>query len=150
MPPSDLTSITMQEARARLKAGQVSSVELTQAHLDRIAALDGHVHAYLAVTPERALKQARAADARRAQGEDGPLLGLPLATKDPVPGACREGHHPVQSDLDATYEDIRQEHTAAQEHEPRPDVLGRLGFGQVPPKGIRLDDLFDRRGVGEV
>jgi aspartyl-tRNA(Asn)/glutamyl-tRNA(Gln) amidotransferase subunit A len=72
----------MHEARERFKAGEVSSVELTQAHLDRIGALNDAVHAFLEVTAELALEQARAADARRANGEDGPVLGLPLAIKD--------------------------------------------------------------------
>src|SRR5690606_19116958 len=49
---------------------------------DRIAAVDGRVRAYLTVTGERALAQAAEADRRRAQGDDAPLLGIPLAIKD--------------------------------------------------------------------
>jgi aspartyl-tRNA(Asn)/glutamyl-tRNA(Gln) amidotransferase subunit A len=67
---------------AALAAGEVSSVELTQAHLDRIAAVDGDVHAFLHVS-EGALDAARAADARRAAGEDvRELTGVPVAIKD--------------------------------------------------------------------
>jgi aspartyl-tRNA(Asn)/glutamyl-tRNA(Gln) amidotransferase subunit A len=77
-----LYSLTLHEARAGLAAGDFSSRELTQALLGRIAALDGSVHAYITVTPERALAQADAADKRRRAGEDAPLLGLPLAIKD--------------------------------------------------------------------
>jgi len=77
-----LYELTIHEALAGLRAGVVSSVELTQALLDRIAAVDDDVKAYLTVTPERALAQAAAADQRRAQGEDAPLLGVPLAIKD--------------------------------------------------------------------
>ena len=77
-----LHELTLAEARAGLRSGQFSSVELTQALLDRIAAVDPSVKAYLTVTPERALAQAKLADDRRRRGEDGPLLGLPLAIKD--------------------------------------------------------------------
>jgi aspartyl-tRNA(Asn)/glutamyl-tRNA(Gln) amidotransferase subunit A len=77
-----LHELTLHEARAGLRAGEFSSRELTQALLDRIAAVDSSVRAYLTVTPERALAQAQAADTRRQRGEDAPLLGLPLAIKD--------------------------------------------------------------------
>jgi aspartyl-tRNA(Asn)/glutamyl-tRNA(Gln) amidotransferase subunit A len=68
-------------ARALAK-GEYSSVELTRAYLERIAAHNGVLNAYITVTGERALAQAAAADARRAQGETNPLLGVPLAHKD--------------------------------------------------------------------
>ncbi|WP_110182391.1 Asp-tRNA(Asn)/Glu-tRNA(Gln) amidotransferase subunit GatA [Nocardioides solisilvae] len=70
-----------------LAAGEVTSVELTQAHLDRIAEVDGDaaagVHAFLHVDAEGALAQARASDERRAAGEPrGTLDGVPIAVKD--------------------------------------------------------------------
>ncbi|MDR2372685.1 MAG: Asp-tRNA(Asn)/Glu-tRNA(Gln) amidotransferase subunit GatA [Bifidobacteriaceae bacterium] len=66
-----------------LRDGELSSVELTQAHLDRIEAVDGAVHAFLQTLPEAALAQAQAADAARAAGEDLPALaGVPIAVKD--------------------------------------------------------------------
>ncbi len=71
-----------------MAAGQITSVELTEAVLDRIAATDGAVKAYLTVTPEQAMGQARAADERRAAGERGSLLGVPIALKDVL---CTEG-----------------------------------------------------------
>ena len=77
-----LTDLTIREAADRLRAGEISSVELTRAYLDRIAALDDTLQAYLTVTGEIALEQARRADERRAAGEDDPLLGVPLAYKD--------------------------------------------------------------------
>jgi len=56
---------------------------MTQAHLDRIAAVDDRVHAFLHVDAERALAAARAVDERRAAGEElGPLAGVPVAVKD--------------------------------------------------------------------
>jgi len=56
--------------------------------LERILAVDNDVKAYLTLTPDEALEQARAIDARRAAGEDGPLLGIPLAIKDVI---CTKG-----------------------------------------------------------
>ena len=67
---------------AALASGDISSVELTQAHLDRIAAVDGDVHAFLHVS-DQALVTAAAIDARRAAGETlSPLAGVPVAIKD--------------------------------------------------------------------
>ena len=68
---------------AQIASGQTSSVELTQAHLDRIAAVDSDVHAFLFVDSQGALAQAAAVDAKRAAGEKlSPLAGVPLALKD--------------------------------------------------------------------
>ena len=85
-----LAHLTLQEARDLLRRREVSSVELTQAVLDRIVALDNDIKAYLTLTPELALEQAADADRRRAgtAGDDPPLLGLPLAIKDVI---CVEG-----------------------------------------------------------
>jgi aspartyl-tRNA(Asn)/glutamyl-tRNA(Gln) amidotransferase subunit A len=79
-----LYDLTIHEARALLEAREISAVELTQAVLDRILAVDNDVRAYLTLTPEVALEQARAADAARARQEapSSPLLGIPLAIKD--------------------------------------------------------------------
>lgn len=79
---TDLTRIAGHELAALLATGEVSSVEATQAHLDRIAAVDGDVHAFLHVN-EGALEQARAIDERRARGEQlHELAGSPVAIKD--------------------------------------------------------------------
>jgi aspartyl-tRNA(Asn)/glutamyl-tRNA(Gln) amidotransferase subunit A len=78
----DLTGLTIKQTAALLRAGDVSSVELTRAYLDRIEALNDRVKAYLTVTPHAALAQAEQADVRRADGGDDPLLGVPLAYKD--------------------------------------------------------------------
>ncbi len=71
------------EMAAKLAAGEISSVELTQQHLNRISAVDGQVHAFLYVDTDGALAQAAAIDAKRAAGEKlSPLAGVPLALKD--------------------------------------------------------------------
>ncbi len=84
----NLYQLTIHQAHDRLVAGEISAVELTEAVLERILAADNDVQAYLTLTPEEALAQARAADGRRAAGEDNPLLGIPLAIKDVL---CTEG-----------------------------------------------------------
>ena len=74
---------TIAEASAQLAAKAISPVELTQACLDRIAALDGTLHAFILTTPERAMSDARAAEARIMQGARlGPLDGIPIGHKD--------------------------------------------------------------------
>ncbi len=80
---SDWTRRTAAELADALAAGEVTSVELTQAHLDRIGAVDGAVHAFLHVDAEGALAAAAASDARRAAGSPASALdGVPIAVKD--------------------------------------------------------------------
>ncbi len=80
---TDLTRMTAAESAALIASGAASAVEVTQAHLDRIAAVDDRVNAFLHVDTEGALEAARAVDARRAAGEPlGPLAGVPVAVKD--------------------------------------------------------------------
>ncbi|MBI1298057.1 Asp-tRNA(Asn)/Glu-tRNA(Gln) amidotransferase subunit GatA [bacterium] len=79
---TNLHELTISDALRSLRRGDISAVELIQALLDRIAAVDGDLNAYLTVTEESALAQAAEADKRRAAGEDAPLLGVPLAIKD--------------------------------------------------------------------
>jgi aspartyl-tRNA(Asn)/glutamyl-tRNA(Gln) amidotransferase subunit A len=82
---TDLTRLSAAELAETLSSREVSSVEATQAHLDRIAAVDGAVHAFLHVSADDALQTAAAVDARRAAGEDlHPLAGVPIAVKDVV------------------------------------------------------------------
>ncbi len=85
---ANLYWLTIHQAQALLRSGQISSVELTQALLDRILAIDNDVRAYLSLLPEEALAQAEAADRRRAAGDDTPVLGVPLAIKDVI---CTQG-----------------------------------------------------------
>ncbi len=74
--------MSVREMSDALATREVSSVELTQAHLDRIAALDGTVGAYLEVVGDEAIAQARAADERSASGVPTPLFGVPMQLKD--------------------------------------------------------------------
>jgi aspartyl-tRNA(Asn)/glutamyl-tRNA(Gln) amidotransferase subunit A len=71
---------TIAQLSQGLKAGEFSSVELTQHYLDRIHASE--LNAFITVTDELALKQARAADSKIAKGEAGILTGIPYAHKD--------------------------------------------------------------------
>src|SRR5699024_10785524 len=82
---TDLTRLTAADLAAKLTAGEVSSVQATQAHLDRIAAVDSRIHTFLHVNTEEALATAADVDARRAAGENiAPLAGVPIAVKDVV------------------------------------------------------------------
>jgi len=82
---TDLTRLSAAELGGVLARGEVSAVEATSAHLERIEAVDDRLHAFLHVSTERALQCARAVDARRAAGEPlGPLAGVPLALKDVI------------------------------------------------------------------
>src|SRR4051812_46520501 len=74
---------TIAEAAQQIAAKKLSPVELTRMHLDRIRRLDPQLKAFLLVTEERALADAKAAEARQMAGElRGPLDGIPIAHKD--------------------------------------------------------------------
>ncbi len=79
---SELTSLTIAEARAKLAAKEIKAVELTDAYLSAIEAANGALNAYVAVTPEIARDMAKASDARIADGKAGVLEGIPLGVKD--------------------------------------------------------------------
>jgi aspartyl-tRNA(Asn)/glutamyl-tRNA(Gln) amidotransferase subunit A len=82
---SDLTRKTAAELAGLIAGGEVSAVEVATAHLERIAAVDGSLHAFLHVDTDGALEAARAVDEARASGATlGPLAGVPLAMKDVV------------------------------------------------------------------
>ena len=84
----ELTDLSLSEAREKLRAREIKSVELTEAYLQRIAQVNPKIDAYLTLTAEQALEQAHAADVRIQQGEDTPLLGIPMGIKDVL---CTEG-----------------------------------------------------------
>ncbi len=83
-----LYSLTIAQARDLLQRREISSKELTRAVLDRIAALDPAIQAFLTVTAEAALAEAQQADAAIAQGCMAPLTGIPIAIKDVI---CTQG-----------------------------------------------------------
>ena len=78
----ELYTLDLHQALSLLEQGEISSLELTQSHLNRIEAVDGRIKAYLSVGAEQALAQARRADTDRAQGRAGLLCGAPLGLKD--------------------------------------------------------------------
>ncbi len=83
MSSSELTRHTAAVLAEKLSAGEVTAVEVTQAHLDRIAAVDGSLNAFLHVNTEEALAVAADVDRARAAGEElHPLAGVPIAVKD--------------------------------------------------------------------
>ncbi|MEU4771945.1 Asp-tRNA(Asn)/Glu-tRNA(Gln) amidotransferase subunit GatA [Micromonospora sp. NPDC023644] len=83
MTQTDLTRLTATEIAGLVASGETSAVEVTRAHLDRIAAVEDRVNAFLHVDAEGALAAAGEVDARRAAGEElGPLAGVPVAVKD--------------------------------------------------------------------
>ena len=80
---TDLAWLTVAEGAALLRAKKLSPVEWTRALLDRIAAIDGHYNAFITVTADKALAQAKAAEAEIAKGQwRGPMHGVPYAAKD--------------------------------------------------------------------
>ena len=79
----ELITMTAAELSAAMAAGDVSAADVTEAHLDRIAAVDDRVKAFLHVAADDARARAREVDARRKAGEPlGPLAGVPVAVKD--------------------------------------------------------------------
>src|SRR5687767_13806346 len=82
---TDLTRESAAGLAKKIAAKEVSAVEVTQSHLDRIAKVDGRVHAFLHVDTEGALAQAMRVDDGEVQG---PLAGVPLAMKDVI---CTQG-----------------------------------------------------------
>ncbi len=73
---------TLKDLGAALAGKRISSAELTQLHLDRIARLNPEINAFITIDADRSLAQAKAADARIAAGNAGPLTGIPIAQKD--------------------------------------------------------------------
>lgn len=83
-----INQLTIHEAHRLLKTRQLSSVELTKAHLERIRQAEPKVHALVTITDELALRQAQKADELIASGDFSPLTGIPVVIKDNI---CTKG-----------------------------------------------------------
>ncbi|MCO4316686.1 Asp-tRNA(Asn)/Glu-tRNA(Gln) amidotransferase subunit GatA [Phyllobacterium sp. 21LDTY02-6] len=79
---TDLTALTIAEAREQLKAKAITAVELTEAYIKVIDEANAALNAYVVTTPEKALEMAKASDARLTEGKGGALEGIPLGIKD--------------------------------------------------------------------
>ena len=79
---SELTKLTISEARAKMNEGEITSVELTDAYLQAIASANETLNPYIKVTADKAREMAKESDARRAGGTVGDLEGIPLGIKD--------------------------------------------------------------------
>ncbi len=98
----ELHQLTATQAAQALNNKDFSAVDYTQACLDRIAATDTDIHAFLEVLSAEALTAAQAADTKRAAGEQlGPLAGVPISVKDIV--ATVEGHTTAASKILADF-----------------------------------------------
>ncbi len=102
---TDLTSLTLAEAREGLAAKSFTAVELTDAHLNAIEAARV-LNAYVVETQDEARKMAQAADAQIAKGEGGPLAGIPLGIKDlfATKGTRTTACSKILGDFKPTYE----------------------------------------------
>ena len=91
-----------------IAAGEISSRELTEAYLERIARIEPRINAFRVVLGERAREAADAADARIAAGESAPLLGVPVAVKDSVDVAGELTTHGTLGFTEVAREDAEQ------------------------------------------
>lgn len=78
----DIKALTITQAKKDLKAKKYSALELTQAYLQRIKVLEPKLNSFVSVTTDEALRNAKEADTKLAQGIDLPLLGIPISIKD--------------------------------------------------------------------
>ena len=88
MTQLNLKNLTIHQAGKLLSEKQITSVELVESYLQRIEEIDGRIRAYVTVTPDLALAQAKRADASIASGKFGPLTGIPMQLKDNM---CTKG-----------------------------------------------------------
>ncbi|MGH7004630.1 MAG: amidase family protein, partial [Alphaproteobacteria bacterium] len=79
---TDLTALTIAEARDQLKARTITATELAGAYIQAIEKANETLNAYITTTPEKALEMAKASDARLTAGKAGALEGIPLGIKD--------------------------------------------------------------------
>ena len=122
---------TIHEAQQLIHARKLSPVELTQAVLDRIAAVDGTLHAYINLMSDSALREARSAEAEIAKGNwRGAMHGIPVAVKDQLDVAgARGAHSPI-------HQGRGRRNACAQTARSRRGLDGQAAYEQ--PAGCRL------------
>ena len=135
---TDLHFLTIAEAASLIERRQLSPVALTRAFLDRIAAIDPQLNAYLLVTADQALDQARVAEAEIMAGNyRGPMHGIPFALKDIycTAGIRTTSHSRTRADyvpdFDAT--------TVAKLHQAGAILLGKLATHEFAHGGPSFD-----------
>src|SRR5579862_2836520 len=88
-PVAELWQLSISEAAEKLRRREISSMELTRAHLDRIEQVEGSVRAFVTVLEDEAMREAEHVDQLRREGKPlGPLAGIPIAIKDVL---CTKG-----------------------------------------------------------
>ena len=130
--------LTIAEAARQIAAKKLSPVELARTHLDRIKRLDPQLNAFLMVTEERALADARAAEARQMSGAlRGPLDGIPIAHKDIYNTAgIRTTAHSKQLEHNVP---TRDAHTVKKWAEAGTVMLGKLSTHEFAFGGPSFD-----------
>jgi hypothetical protein len=123
---------TIAELSRALRAKRLSSVELAQGLLARIAQHDPALNAFVTVDAERALAAAHAADATLARGGAGPLVGIPIATRTSGHAAAHDLQLADARELRRTVRRARRDGTAQRRHGARrQDEHGRVRDGLV-------------------
>ena len=84
MTAKDLTSLTIREARELLDSKNVTSVELTESHLQRIDKIEHNVQSFTSIIADQSLAQAAEADKMIERGEQSSLTGIPMQLKDNI------------------------------------------------------------------
>jgi len=115
-PPSDLASLPATDLVRLIRSGEVSAIDVTEAALARVDALDGHLHAFCEPTPEPARATARGVADALARGDDvGPLAGVPIAVKDLIAtkGIVTRSGSPAYRDFVPDEDDIVVERVKA-------------------------------------
>ncbi|HQT76200.1 MAG: hypothetical protein B7Z80_09300 [Rhodospirillales bacterium 20-64-7] len=136
--PATLHDLSIADAARLIAQRRISPVELTQAYLDRIDAVDGQVNAFLTVTAETALTQARAAEAEIVAGRHrGPMHGIPFALKDIY---CTDGIHTTgHSRTRADYVPNFDATTVTKLYESGAILLGKLATHEFAHGGPSFD-----------
>jgi aspartyl-tRNA(Asn)/glutamyl-tRNA(Gln) amidotransferase subunit A len=119
---------TVAELSTALAARKVSAVELTRAHLQRIAALNDQLNAFISIDEDKSLRAAGRADERIAQGAAGPLTGIPIAHKDIL--CTREWRTTCASRMLESYTSPYDAHVVEQLEQAGAVVLGKCNMDE--------------------